>query len=333
MKKLLLISAYSASFVNADHKLLSQHYNVTRIGVLPKRRNYMQYFLLIFSIGWAVLHNDIIFCWFSDYRARIAVFFARLFGKKSLVIVGGYELQDYKNDSDNLMNVKPGRHLRFCLKYANAIIAVSDFYRKRLENLAFGKKCELFTVYNAIKPPQFHGVINKKNMVITVCSGDDPGRISVKGLDIFLQVAALIPKTEFVIIGPENGLYKALLKEINSPNVSIIGNLNKEELLKYYFDAKVYCQFSRYESFGLSLVEAMACQCLPVVSDIPALRERVDNYGQIMKEWNAEMGAKLVKNALVIENDSGEKIAKWVNSTFNLKKREEELLNILAKWE
>ena len=52
-----------------------------------------------------------------------------------------------------------------------------------------------------------------------------------------------------------------------------------------------------------------------------------------MKEWNAEMGARLVKTALNSESKAGEEVAEWVNIAFNQEKREKELLNILAKWE
>ncbi|MGL5956904.1 MAG: glycosyltransferase family 4 protein, partial [Brevinema sp.] len=63
--------------------------------------------------------------------------------------------------------------------------------------------------------------------------------------------------------------------ELNSfrHNISFLGRCNDEELISLYRRALFYCSMSHYEGFGLPLLEAMACGCPLLLSDIPAYRE------------------------------------------------------------
>ncbi len=56
-------------------------------------------------------------------------------------------------------------------------------------------------------------------------------------------------------------------------NVSFLGRCNDDELISLYKKAMFYCSVSFYEGFGLPLLEAMACGCPLLLSDIPAYRE------------------------------------------------------------
>ncbi|MCA1760486.1 MAG: glycosyltransferase, partial [Bacteroidales bacterium] len=66
-------------------------------------------------------------------------------------------------------------------------------------------------------------------------------------------------------------------------NVELIEQVNHEELEVYYKKAKVYCQFSRSESFGVAIVEAMNFGCIPVVTNVGGMPEIVENYGFVTK--------------------------------------------------
>ncbi|MCF7919142.1 MAG: glycosyltransferase family 4 protein [Candidatus Cloacimonetes bacterium] len=333
MKKLLLVSAYTSPFIQTDQKILSRHYLVKHVGIQKHKKNPFSYLLLVFTLGWEVFHTDIVYCWFSDFRARAAVFYAKLFGKRSLVLVGGYELQNYALEGDSIGNLKYVSHLRYCLQNADIVAALSDFYRQKLESLNIRNKCELHTLYIAVPSPSLPKILNKHNLVITVCAGDTEKRIRIKGIDVFVKTAALLPQVEFAIIGPGRHLAEAIKRLITSENVKIIPPLSSAELAEYYLSARIYCQFSRFESFGSAVVEAMMCQCLPVVSDIPALRERVDKFGLILKDWDEHLGAELIAEALKAEPDKTREAAEWVKSMFSIESKEQELLNILAKWE
>jgi glycosyltransferase involved in cell wall biosynthesis len=65
--------------------------------------------------------------------------------------------------------------------------------------------------------------------------------------------------------------------------VEFRGRAAPAEMEAIYSSADVLLQSSRREWSGLALLEALACGCLPVVSDIPSFRTLTDNgrYGRL----------------------------------------------------
>jgi glycosyltransferase involved in cell wall biosynthesis/GT2 family glycosyltransferase len=101
-----------------------------------------------------------------------------------------------------------------------------------------------------------------------------------KGVDVLLEAAVRLlgrfPQAEFVLAGKdtpntETGtIYRAQFQERygNDPavagRVTFTGAVSEDELYQHYADADVVCMPSRYESFGLVLVEGMVFG-LPVI--------------------------------------------------------------------
>ena len=74
-----------------------------------------------------------------------------------------------------------------------------------------------------------------------------------------------------VVAGPERE--PALARELERLGVDVRGYVEREELANLYRGAAALVLPSRYEGFGLPVLEAMACGTPVVVSDDPALRE------------------------------------------------------------
>ncbi|MCX7862584.1 MAG: glycosyltransferase [Bacteroidales bacterium] len=67
---------------------------------------------------------------------------------------------------------------------------------------------------------------------------------------------------------------KELMNQLNiSDSVSFVGYLNEDEQQKYYLMAQYYFSMPESDATSVSLLEAMAYGCVPIVSDIPANRE------------------------------------------------------------
>ncbi len=102
-----------------------------------------------------------------------------------------------------------------------------------------------------------------------------------KNFDVVMDVASRLvaerPDLDFVFVGDRSKIFEAD-RQIESPlaaRLKFTGQVDDlETLVGYYRNASVFVFPSLYESSGLPPIEAMACNCPVVVSDIPAHRER-----------------------------------------------------------
>lgn len=99
------------------------------------------------------------------------------------------------------------------------------------------------------------------------------GRISPeKNYEIVADLAKRMPDVKFVIFGSltKNALtyywkIKELITKLNLKNVVLKVNASLEEKVLNLSRAKVYLHAAKNEHFGISVVEAMAAGCVPVV--------------------------------------------------------------------
>lgn len=108
-----------------------------------------------------------------------------------------------------------------------------------------------------------------------------------KGLEYLIQiikrVSELKADASFVVVGdgPDRKWLEAELKDAGIlSRVDVVGNSN--DVYQYYATAKVLLQTSRWEGFGMTIVEAMSCG-VPIVSfhnygPDEIIREGIDGY-------------------------------------------------------
>ncbi|MCK4816575.1 glycosyltransferase family 4 protein [bacterium] len=95
------------------------------------------------------------------------------------------------------------------------------------------------------------------------------------------RVIAEIKETFFVFIGfSVNDVYLKELKEevenLNiSKNVLFVGKVNHGQVAKYHQACDVFVSVSPKDSGPIALQEAMACGNVPVISDLPSVRELI----------------------------------------------------------
>ena len=94
-KSILLVYVNFSSFVKADFEILSSFTNVTKYqfkpvkGILHTGVELLKELLFLIFKG----HKyEGIFIWFSDYHSLLPVLYAKLFKKKSYVVIGGYDV-------------------------------------------------------------------------------------------------------------------------------------------------------------------------------------------------------------------------------------------------
>ncbi len=175
------------------------------------------------------------------------------------------------------------------------LLAVSDFTRG-LVRRKWGR--DSTTLYPPCPIDLYNRLPGRKeNLVITV------GRIAPeKRMELFLELARKLPELSFAIVGSiasEKESHLVKLREVAPPNVTfVISPLRKvKDILGR---AKVYVHTALNEHFGITIVEAMAAGCVPVVHNSGGPMEIVsDDVGY---RWNS-IGEASRQVSTMIEND------------------------------
>jgi glycosyltransferase involved in cell wall biosynthesis len=78
--------------------------------------------------------------------------------------------------------------------------------------------------------------------------------------------------------GTETDTLKIKAAELNLEHaIEFVGWIQKEDNEQWYSKAKIWVSIPESDATSISLLEAMACGCIPVVSDLPANREWIQS--------------------------------------------------------
>lgn len=318
--KILFLYKHDRSFVNQDYDLLAKNYDVikyryTGLGSLPGLINNFR-------------KVDMIFVWFASYHAFIPAFLTK---KPLIVVTGGYDVAGDKTLKYGLM-LSPiwKRMAKYILHSATAIISVSEFNQSEVR-----KHCNLDSnlIYNCVDSEKFKpGGKKDRNVILTVGAVTKENWVR-KGLSKFMTVAqhfGLDNKPgKFIVVGAISEDMEAKIRHVEkkTPNLTFTGFISDEKLLRYYQQAKVYCQLSYYESFGMSPAEAMLCNCIPVVSDRTALPEVVGHHGYIVNYHDITNILTGIKEAQSMETTHIYR--EWIIANFSPEEREKKLCEVI----
>jgi len=179
------------------------------------------------------------------------------------------------------------------IQHADAIIAVSNTLKKEiLKNYPIKEK-KVYYIPNGVDLNVFKpdNSIPEQKKILYV------GRFSPeKGIEMLPRIINTVlhynKELIFEVIASDENVPESLQKTVKQfehlqkkfPNRFIWQKeiLNREELAKKYNECMMLIQPSLYESFGMTVLEAMACGKPVIVSDKGALPEVVENAGIIL---------------------------------------------------
>jgi glycosyltransferase involved in cell wall biosynthesis len=325
--RILFVYRSLSPFISRDSNLLERHFNLRKLSPRTYRRNPLILFKLIRGVLWA----DVVFLWFAEANAFFSVLFSTIFRKKSIIVVGGSGVANVPEIGyGSLSNPISALMAKFVLENADRILPFSNFATDEVLNVT--KKTQIDMIPLACDTAKFKPCRRKKeNIVLTVCVVSKEN-ITRKGLETFLESARLLPDKKFVLIGPHKDDSINYLRRLSPSNVEFTGYVSEKELIRWYQRAKVYCQLSYQEGFGVAVIEAMACKCVPVASSkAVVLRETVGDCGFYVPFGDAKATAKAIKIALFASVELGEEARKRVKQLFSIEKRERKLLKSINK--
>ncbi len=212
--------------------MLQKHYNVKVVDYFAT--NLKDTFKSIFKIIMGIIWADLSFSWFADSHAYWTVRLSKIFGKKSIVVVGGYEVANLPELNYGLLiNPSSREKVKYIFNNADMILPDDEGLKTNaIENLEIkGDNIQTVPIgfdYNKFKPEG-----EKENMVLTVCIGDTWDRIQLKGVNTFVAASKSLPDVKFIV----NGVTGNALKELNKTapkNVEFIGPVPLDELISLY---------------------------------------------------------------------------------------------------
>lgn len=328
-KKIFLVIPSPSTFTQRDLEALRQEYLVRETVISNYRgRNGLKRSLLItFEILRGVLWADLTYSWFAHNHSYLAVMLANLLGKRTIVIIGGYEVaREPEIGYGALLDQKLAKRVNYIIQNADHILAVSEFNKREILELSDSR--HVAVVYNGIDCAQFTPGEGKGDLVITVCQ-INRNNITLKGLDTFISAARRLPDLRFAVIGRVLDKSIEALKQDAPPNVDFVPSPSQDEILQWYRRAKVYCQLSYRESFGVALAEAMSCECVPVVTDRGALPEVVGDVGFVVPYGDTEATAAAILEGL--RSDRGRAARIRVQEEFSFEERREKIREIIEE--
>lgn len=208
------------------------------------------------------------------------------------------------------------------MENANAVLAVSNHLKNEiLSNGIHPKRMEV--TYNPIDTDLFQLKEKKlfKNIVFAGRMDENKGALrALKAFEIFQKIHADWTLT-LCGDGKEMVAVVEYVKSHQLENSVIIkGMLSEKEVATEFHQADVFISPTQYESFGLSITEALSCGLPVITTNVTAPQEYVNVSNGILLEVNniEKMAEALIKMVENLENYNSEKIREQVVHQFSV---------------
>lgn len=338
-KKILFIGPTRSPFVKNDIRILKEKYHLQILDSEVGRGLEGIFNLLLLYVKAAyhiAIKVDGLYVWFSDYPALVPTLVARILNKPSWVVAGGFDVGFIPEfNYGAVLNPVRWFFVKNSFILCQRIISVSEYVQESLSRLLPQCKLNSVVVHNSLSPfierDYQPTAVKRKIDFLTVSQTDTIVEFHIKGLDKFIRLASLLPENNFVIAGIRSNALDYAEKLADSlNNVTILpGLLDLEKhIVPLYQKSKVYCQFSREESFGLAVVESMHYGCKPMVFNNGALPEVVQNPHFVFDQTDSD--ETLAKNASDMLHESFDERELYDLSTiYSYENRKKKLLEVV----
>ena len=330
MARLLFVYQRMATFVEHDREVLSAEHELDDLHFPlhpPDGRGTAGWLLGRHRAMKAAMRGaDGAFVWFGDIPGASAARWARRFGKKCVIVAGGYDGAYLPGTRYGLQQRPVRRRIaRYAFERADLVLTVSRALRRDLYRFCSPRR-ELM-IYNGLPTGLYSPGGPQERRALTVAELT-PQTVWRKGVEHFVRAAAHLPDVDFTVVGGSKGDAAESLKATAPDNVAFTGFIPFDDLLALFRSHRVYVQASAYESFGYAPAEAMLCGAVPVVTRRGALPEVVGDAGLYAPYGDPEGLARVIGVAL--GSDLGPKARQRVLERFPLEKRRDAMLGAIA---
>lgn len=292
LPRILFVHNALSEFVRLDLEELRKNFDVTE--------RFEKAAVVNPAVLWhEVKQHDLVFGWFASWHTYLPLQFAKLLGKPSILVIGGYDVAnmpeiDYGHQRGGLKKWVSRRAIRL----ATRLVTNSSYSENEIRRNIGLTNGSVRAVYHGV-PDRFAALpVSPKDRLALTVGNVERGNLRRKGHEPFVRAAALLPDVKFVLVGEWKDDAIDFLRTIATPNVTFTGRVSDEELNEYYLRASVYVQPSLHEGFGMSVAEAMLARCVPVTSGAGALPEVTGECGVRLNSTDAADVAQGIQTAL-----------------------------------
>ena len=349
MKKktvLLLYTNYS-TFVAKDDAILKKRYNViayefhSQKNILGMIKELIKQKLFLLINIWKV---DIVYSWFSDFHSFLPFLFAKLLGKKTIVIVGGFDAVSipelkyglfHKNDLRQKFGIWSYKLSDYILPVDESLIDSKNYYadpnglKVGVKAYIPGLKAVFKSIPTGYNPNNWIVKSQERNQsVIAFGYAGNLQKFVGKGYDFIIKVAKKMPDINFHLVNIRDEM-KEYAENLAPVNVKITDSLPQDQLLEELAKHKVYALLSMSEGLPSSLCEAMLCGCVPVGSNVGGIKNVIGDCGFIINSKNADEAVAAIRKALETDIEYTKCGRQRISEIFPIDIREKELFSIL----
>lgn len=274
---------------------------------------------------------DVFFVWWWTW-AFVPVAMARLLGRP-VVITGTFDAWAYP--------ARPLLHrvlIALALRFATANIFVSKLEYRTLPSI-FAVNRPIYCPHTVDTDVYCAGDLSREDLVLSIV-GMDRGNSRRKCVAEIIRAAGIIrrirPEVRFVIGGVKGSDYpdlERLAEETGVTDTMVFpGILTQQQKIEFMRRCKVYLQPSRFEGFGLAVLEAMSCAAAVITSPVGAVPEVVGDTA-VFVDGTDPIGIAGATLALLNDparcQDLGSSARQRATVLFSYERRQEGIKNII----
>lgn len=322
--KILIIGSNPSPFVQDDIDIFDKIGRVTSIYSSGFGKDIVKTIRVIFRSIYETLRCQLIVTWFADYHSVLPAIIARTLRKTFIAIAGGFDVIAMPEiDWGAWIHWQRRLAVKLTFRLATDIWCQSHFTKRELYKR--DRRLNSRVIYLGIEPTSLEPgstLIKDPKVVLTIGLIYTKRRYLVKGFDRWLKLAQRNPQYHFCWIGFSEWMYSII--ESLPQNCQLEPPLKMTELIPFYQVAGIYCQPSRMETFGRSLLESMLFGCIPLISLETALPEIAGSAGVIVSpdDWENIDLDNIVKNYQL----PPEQIRERAILNFDLSRREKQII-------
>lgn len=330
MRRILLTSTARQPFVLDDAATLRKRFTLrVLIGSGPFAA--LKMFL-------AALRSDCSVIWFGSVYAWVVTAAAWVARKRSIIIIGGVDAAAIPELGYGIwLTPWKARLVRSALLRADRILAVDESLLRSLRSLTtdplkHGRA--LPTGYDGTfwspqeNPSDTESPTRSGLLCVATC--DSERRARVKGIDILLEAARLLPDLPFTVIGVDPSFAESFPFDLPD-NVRLLPPVPREQLREYYRATALYCQPSRHEGLPNALCEAMLCGAIPIGTDVGGIRNVIGQTGPVVEPEDSEALADGIRRGLTMPESTRTPAREQILRQFSREAREIGLIGAIEE--